>query len=105
MNSSSNEKSGKVIKAGLGYTIGNYLIKGLSFLTLPLFTRLMDTSSYGIYNSFSAYSSLFFVLVGFAIHSSYRNAKLKYHPLEKYYSYISSTMILVYFLNNDTCSS
>ncbi|MFH5809989.1 oligosaccharide flippase family protein [Lactiplantibacillus plantarum] len=95
MNSSSNEKSVKVIKAGLGYTIGNYLIKGLSFLTLPLFTRLMDTSSYGIYNSFSAYSSLFFVLVGFAIHSSYRNAKLKYHPLEKYYSYISSTMILV----------
>lgn len=95
MDSSKNKKRGKVIKAGFGYTIGNYLIKGLSFLTLPLFTRLMDTSSYGIYNSFSAYSNLFFVLVGFAIHSSYRNAKLKYHPLKKYYSYISSTMLLV----------
>lgn len=94
---SSKNNKGKVIKAGLGYTIGNYLIKGLSFLTLPLFTRLMDTSSYGIYNSFSAYSNLFFVLIGFAIHSSYRNAKLKYHPLEKYYSYISSTMLLVIF--------
>ena len=91
----SNNKKGKIIKAGLGYTIGNYLIKGLSFLTLPLFTRLMDTSSYGIYNSFSAYSNLFFVLTGLAIHSSYRNAKLKYHPLKKYYSYISSTMLLV----------
>lgn len=93
----SNNKKGKIIKAGLGYTIGNYLIKGLSFLTLPLFTRLMDTSSYGIYNSFSAYSNLFFILTGLAIHSSYRNAKLKYHPLKKYYSYISSTMLLVLF--------
>lgn len=97
MESSSGKKRGKVIKAGIGYTVGNYLIKGLSFLTLPLFTRLMDTSSYGIYNSFSAYSNLFFVLIGLAIHSSYRNAKLKYHPLKKYYSYISSTMLLVLF--------
>ena len=38
----------KVIKAGIGYTIGNYLLKGLSFLTVPLFSRLLDTSDYGI---------------------------------------------------------
>lgn len=87
----------KVIKAGLGYTIGNYLIKGLSFLTLPLFTRIMDTSSYGIYNSFNAYSSLLFVVIGFAIHSSYRNAKFKYSSEKKYYSYISTTMFLLIF--------
>jgi len=30
-------KNNKIIKAGLGYTIGNYLIKGLSFLTIPIF--------------------------------------------------------------------
>lgn len=88
-------KKNKIITAGLGYTIGNYLIKGLSFLTVPIFTRLMDTSSYGIYNSFSAYSNLFFVLIGFAIHSSYRNAKLRYSPISRYYSYISDTMLLL----------
>lgn len=92
---SDSEQSSKVIKAGLGYTIGNYLIKGLSFITLPIFTRMMSTGDYGIYNSFSAYSNLLFVLAGIAIHSSYRNAKLKYKPLDNYYSYISTTMIMI----------
>lgn len=89
------KKSNKVVTAGIGYTVGNYFIKGLSFLTLPLFTRIMNTSDYGIYNSFSAYSNLLFVLAGLAIHSSYRNAKLKYQPIKNYYSYISTTMLLI----------
>ena len=32
-------KSNKVVKAGIGYVIGNYLLKGLTFFTLPIFTR------------------------------------------------------------------
>ena len=35
-----NESSGKkALKAGLGYTVGNMLVKGLSFLAIPLFAR------------------------------------------------------------------
>lgn len=41
----------KVIKAGIGYTVGNYLLKGLSFITIPIFTRIMSTSDYGLYNT------------------------------------------------------
>ena len=33
----------RVLKAGIGYTIGNYLLKGLSFFTIPIFTRLLTT--------------------------------------------------------------
>lgn len=91
----SDDYRNKVFKAGFGYTIGNYLIKGLSFLSLPLFTRMMNTSDYGIYNSFCAYSGFLYVIVGFAIHSSYRNAELKYQPKTKYYSYITTTMMLL----------
>ena len=43
------------IRAGLWYTIGNMLIKGIPFLTLPLFTRLMSTSDFGIYNTYISY--------------------------------------------------
>lgn len=86
-------KNNKVAKAGLGYIIGNYFLKGLSFLTLPIFVRLMSTSDYGIYNSFLAYESIFFVIIGFAIHSSFKNAKYKYK--EKYDQYISSSFLLL----------
>ena len=86
-------KNNKAAKAGVGYVIGNYLLKGLSFLTLPIFVRLMSTSDYGIYNSFLAYESIFFVIVGFAIHSSFKNAKYKYK--DKYDQYVSSSFLLI----------
>lgn len=85
----------KVLSAGIGYTIGNYLIKGLSFLTIPIFARLLTTSDYGIYNSFSAYSGFLLIVMGLAIHSSYRNAKLKFPLNREYGEYISSTMLLL----------
>lgn len=86
-------KSNKVAKAGIGYVIGNYLLKGLTFFSLPIFTRLLTTSDYGIYNTFIAYESIFFVIIGFAIHSSFKNAKYKYE--EKYDEYVSSSFLLI----------
>ena len=68
----------RVLKAGIGYTIGNYLLKGLSFFTIPIFTRLLTTQDYGKYNVFLSYENIIFVLIGFAIHSSYKNARYRY---------------------------
>ena len=65
----------RVLKAGIGYTIGNYLLKGLSFFTIPIFTRLLTTQDYGKYNVFLSYENIIFVLIGFAIHSSYTEAE------------------------------
>lgn len=86
-------KDKKILKAGLGYTIGNYFLKGLSFLTIPIFTRLLNIEDYGIYNTFIAYESIFFVIIGFAIHSSFKNAKYKYK--DKYEEYVSSSFLLI----------
>ena len=91
-------KKERVLKAGAGYVIGNYLLKGISFLAIPLFARLMRTEDYGIYNTFIAYEGILFVLIGWAIHSSYKNANLRFNrdgvPYQ-YGTYISDTMVLV----------
>lgn len=83
----------KAAKAGLGYIIGNYLLRGLSFFTVPIFTRLLTTSDYGIFNSFLAYESILFIILGFAIHSSYKNALYKYK--DQFENYVSSTFVLI----------
>lgn len=85
----------KALKAGIGYVIGNYLLKGLSFFSIPIFSRLLSTSDYGTYNTFIAYESILFVLVGLAIHSSFKNAKYRYK--DKYNEYVSSSILLVIF--------
>lgn len=75
---SKTQTNSKVIKAGIGYTVGNYMLKGLSFLTVPIFSRLLSTSDYGIFNTYLAYQSILFLLVGMALHTSLKNAKYKY---------------------------
>ena len=47
MNSQKNQFQNKVVKAGAGYIIGNYLLKGITFLSAPIFTRLLSTEEYG----------------------------------------------------------
>ena len=43
-------KTNKVLQAGMGYTIGNYLLKGINLITLPIFARLMNKTDYGLFN-------------------------------------------------------
>ncbi|MGN0384912.1 MAG: lipopolysaccharide biosynthesis protein [Lachnospiraceae bacterium] len=77
----------KALKAGIGYTIGNYFLKGLSFLTIPIFTRLMSTGDYGKYNTYLSYEALIFIVLGFSFHASLKNAKYKYgNEFKKYVS-------------------
>lgn len=88
----SNSKN--AVKAGAGYTIGNIFLKALNFLTLPIFSVILSESDYGIYSTFAAYESIFFILIGLAIHSSYKNAKYRYDE-ETYHQYVSTTMIFL----------
>ena len=73
--------SNKVIKAGFGYTIANYLIKGLAFFTLPIFTRLLTTADFGIYNTFLAYENILTVILGVSFYSSFNAARFKFSKI------------------------
>ena len=45
----------KILKAGIGYTIGNVLIRGIAFISLPVFTRIMTPENFGLYNIYLTY--------------------------------------------------
>lgn len=89
-------ENNKVIKAGIGYTIGNYMLKGLSFLTVPIFSRLLSAADYGIFNSYLAYQTILFLLVGMALHTSLKNARYKFK--DDFAGYTSNCILLA------TCS-
>lgn len=65
-------------KASLCYLVGNLFNKGLAFLTIPIFTRLLSTSDYGIINTYSSWAGILSMIVGFAMHMSIRNAFVDY---------------------------
>ena len=82
----------KAIRAAIGYTLGNYLIKGLVFLTIPIFSRLLSTSDYGIYNTYLAYENIISFFISLAVFMSLKNAKYDFG--EKYSSYVSSILVI-----------
>lgn len=64
----------KNTKAGGLYLIGNLFNKGIAFLTIPIFTRLMSTSDYGIVNTYMSWVSILSLIVGLSLGSSIRSA-------------------------------
>ena len=88
-----NSEENKVAKAGAIYTFGNYLLKGLGFITIPIFSRLLDTTDFGIYNVFLSYEGIFYLFVGLAMHSSIKNANYKFGK-NKLDGYTSSITII-----------
>ena len=80
------------VKAGSFYLVGNLFNKAIVFLTIPLFTRMMSTSDYGIVNTYLSWVSIFSVIIGLSLGESIRSiyAEIK----DNVESYLSSIFFL-----------
>ena len=95
MSESLNKRAGK---AGLWYTVGNILLKGCVFFTLPIFTRLLSTEDFGIYNTYIAYEGLISAFLGLGLYGTVKNAKLDYPDrFDEYISSVFSLSVIVLF--------
>ena len=68
----------KALKAGIWYTICNFLVKGLSFITTPIFTRIMTKAEIGTYANIGAWMGVLTILVTLDLYSSVNNARFDY---------------------------
>lgn len=83
--------SNRAIKAGIWYTISNFVSKGLVFLTTPIFTRILSKSQFGEYNNFATWQSLLIIIVTLELYSTI--ARAKYDFENEFNQYISSITI------------
>ena len=68
----------KAAKSGFWYSFGNILLKGCLFFTLPIFTRIMNTADFGIYNTYMAYEGLLAAVLGLGFYGTIKNAKFDF---------------------------
>lgn len=78
MEISSNSKCYSIAKAGIWYTVGNLIIKGLPFFTLPIFVRILSTSDFGLYNAYISYENILSVLLGLGFSGTVKTAKFDF---------------------------
>ena len=59
-----------VAKAALWFTFATMLQKGISFLTVPVFTRIMQPDQYGMFNVYLSWISVLTIICGMEFHTS-----------------------------------
>ena len=66
-------------KAALWFTICSFLQKGISFITVPIFTRLMSTEEYGTYTVYLSWLQILTIMTSlYLFNGVYDNAMAKY---------------------------
>lgn len=61
----SGNKTANINKVALFNMLGPIVLNGLSFFTMPVFTRLLGTVNYGLYTNYLSYYSILAVIIGF----------------------------------------
>ena len=57
------QKMPNVVLAGTVFIACNFMQKGISVLTTPIFTRLMSTEEYGLYSVFISWTNIFTIFI------------------------------------------
>ncbi|MBC5743900.1 oligosaccharide flippase family protein [Lachnospiraceae bacterium MD308] len=83
------------LKAGIFYIVGQLFIRGLTFLTTPVYTRLLTRAQYG---EIRVYESWLLIMVPVMSLCLFRSVdRAKYDMGEKYNGYVSCVQTLSYF--------
>ena len=96
------KKLSKSVRAAFWFTICNFLQKGISFVCLPLYTRLLPLEEYGLMSVMNSYQSIFIILATFELSlGAYQRGILKYKTNISLYTQsiiLLSNIITFFFL-------
>lgn len=73
------------------YVVGAFFTQGLTFITLPIFSKLMSPADYGLYSSYSFWVAIVGIILGLQMSSSIGNAVIDFGK-EKIYTYVSTAI-------------
>lgn len=67
-------RKNRELKASVLYLIGNVSTKAIAFLTIPIYTRLLTTTEYGIVNTYTSWVAIAAVVITLSLYNSFRMA-------------------------------
>lgn len=94
------------MKASLWFVLSTVLLKGISFITVPIFTRIMDTDQYGIYSVYLTWCEIFTIVGTFGFETcAYMSVLTKFEGKDKdeaessllELSFLLTTILLIAF--------
>lgn len=69
---------GKAVKSGIWFTASNFLVKGIGFITMPFFSRLLTKAEFGDFNNFTTWLNILLIVTSFNLESSLIRARFDF---------------------------
>ena len=91
MNDYQQDVKHKAFKAGLWYAVSAFLMKGIAFLTTPLFARFMSVAEIGLFSNLTSWAHILGVVVTLNMEASVSLARFEYG--DSIYQYLSSIVL------------
>lgn len=88
----SEETNSKAFKAGIWYTVCNFLVRAIGFITTPIFTRVLSLSDVGNFSNMMSWVNLLAIVTTFDLYSSLTLARFDFK--KEFKEYISSILVL-----------
>lgn len=82
----------KVMKSGVWYTVSNFLLRGIGFITTPIFTRLLTKQEFGDFNNFATWAGIALIVTSLNLEASLIRAR--YDFKDKLNDFVFSMMAL-----------
>ena len=84
----------RAFKAGIFYIVSQLIVRGITFLMTPVFTRLLSQTQYNQYKIYESWLLIFAPVMSLCLWRSVERAK--YDVKEKFNEYVSSVQTLSY---------
>ncbi len=84
-------KKNTLLSSGALYTLGNILIQGLAFITLPIYTRIITPEVFGQFNLYSSWVTMITIFIGLQTIGSLSIAKVRFND---YDTYVNNALIV-----------
>jgi len=84
-------------KASTYYLAGSFFNKGIAFLTIPIFTRILSTYDYGVVTTYNSWVAMISMVIGFALHTGIRVAYVDFK--DEFDEYTATTITFTVFVS------
>ncbi|WP_273401839.1 oligosaccharide flippase family protein [Traorella massiliensis] len=75
------------VKATFWFTVCNFLLKGISFITVPIFAAILPTAEYGAMSIYYSYEQIFLIFATLELSiGAYQRGVIKYKDNEKLFT-------------------
>lgn len=83
------------LKAGFWFTICNFLQRGITMITTPIFTRVMSEEQYGIVSTFFSWQTVLLMVLSLSLYKALMNLYVKYDDKERVLSAVCGLSIVL----------